>query len=89
MITFEFTNKEESDKPVIVTAANKNYYELLQNTLFHIHTHLPDYKEENVIVYDLGLDEEMHNLVKFGLRFKIKNCLKFILRQAFCYLHII
>ena len=47
-------------KPVIVTAANDVYYRNLQNALYHIHKYIPDYE---LFVYDIGLTEEMYNMV--------------------------
>lgn len=49
-------------KPVIVTAANNGYYLPLQSTIQQIHTYLPEYE---IIVYDLGLDENFYNMVLY------------------------
>ena len=46
--------------PVIVTAANSNYYDALQATVYQIHTFLPDFK---LIIYDLGLSDEQKIIV--------------------------
>ena len=46
--------------PTIVTAANSNYYDALQATVYHIHKFLPDFK---LIIYDLGLSDEQNRIV--------------------------
>ena len=51
---------KDEDKPVIVTAANSNYYDPLQATVYHVHKNFPDYR---LIVYDLGLTEQQHEKV--------------------------
>ena len=48
--------------PVIVTAANSNYFDALQATVYQIHMFLPDFK---LIIYDLGLSDEQIILVIF------------------------
>ena len=48
--------------PVIVTAANSNYYDALQATTYQIHMFLPEFK---LIIYDLGLTEEQKLIVIF------------------------
>lgn len=45
-----------------MTAANSNYYDPLQATVFHVHKYFPDYR---LIVYDLGLDNHQYEKVGF------------------------
>ena len=47
-------------KPVILTASNKKYYQSLEANIYSIHTHFKDY---DLIVYDLGLTEQMRQKV--------------------------
>jgi hypothetical protein len=46
---------QNDNKPVIITAANSNYYGSLQQTVYLVHQHFPDCK---LIIYDLGLTNE-------------------------------
>ena len=45
-----------------MTAANSNYYDPLQATVYHVHKFFPDYR---LIVYDLGLDNHQYEKVDF------------------------
>ena len=53
---------KNADKPVIVLAANAQYYEPLQAAVYQIHKHLSDYK---IIIYDLGMNTDMIEKVLF------------------------
>jgi hypothetical protein len=43
-----------------VTASNKKYYQSLEANIYSIHTYFKDY---DLIVYDLGLTEQMRQKV--------------------------
>ena len=50
-----------NDRPVVVTASNSKYYGSLQNTIYHLHENLPGYE---IIVYDLGLNDNEYKMVE-------------------------
>lgn len=53
---------------IIVTAANAEFYLPLQATVFCIHQKFPN---NHLIIYDLGLDEDMRKKVKYFLDLNI------------------
>ena len=58
---FSFNGLSSSNQnTVLVTIGDASSFEYLQATLYHLHLYLPKYK---IIVYDLGLTDNMHQKV--------------------------